>query len=203
LEEVNTRIVGYAITKGEDILELATAPDRRKAAAELLRRACSDAIEHNRYCVTLHAPPTDNLHKLFLHAGGKHCCRESDQGEVFMVRVLAPLKLLRLLGEEFERRANEAGLTRPLELGLTVDRKKYLLSLTQSGVKIVSRRLGRSYLQMNVADFTRSLLGQLDWDAALADGRVAASTNLARQVAPILFPQLPLWWPPFDDLRRV
>ena len=41
-------------------------------------------------------------------------------------------------------------------------------------------RLGRSYLRLNVADFTRLLLGQLDWDRALEEGRVAPSTGLAR-----------------------
>ena len=60
--------------------------------------------------------------------------------------------------------------------------------------------MGRSYLRLNVADFTRLVLGQLDWDAALAEDRVQPSTALARDVGLALFPALPLWRPPLDDL---
>ena len=118
-----------------------------------------------------------------------------------MARLLAPLKLLRLLCGAFTRRAERAGLPRPLELGLSVDGQKYLLEITRQGTRAVSHRLGRSYLKLNVADFTRLLLGQLDWPRALSEGRVEASTGLAQEAAPVLFPRLPLWRPPWDDLR--
>ncbi len=51
-----------------------------------------------------------------------------------------------------------------------------------------------------MADFTRLVLGQLDWDQALAEGRLEPSTALARQAGQVLFPPLPLWRPPLDDL---
>ena len=47
LKESSTRLVGYAAIKGEKIVELVTAPDRRKAAMELLARVCGDAIEQD------------------------------------------------------------------------------------------------------------------------------------------------------------
>ncbi len=200
LEEINTRIVGYAVTRGEKIVELFASPDRRRALPELLARTCSDAIEHDRHTVVLHAPPDSPLHKLFRTAGAFRHHHESDRGEVQMARLLNPLKLLRLLCGEMARRAEEAALPRPLELGLLVEGKKYLLEITGQGARAVSRRLGRSYLCLNVADFTRLLLGQLDWHRAPAEGRVEFSTVLARQAAPVLFPSLPLWRPPLDDL---
>jgi predicted N-acetyltransferase YhbS len=200
LEEINTRIVGYAVSKGEKILELFSAPDRRKAMAELLARTCSDAIEHDRQTVLLHAPPGSPLHQVFRAAGGFRHNHETDRGEVFMARLLAPLKLLRRLCGEFARRAEEAGLPRPLELGLLVEGKKYQLEVTRQGARAVSRRLGRSYVRLNVADFTRLLLGQIDWPRALSEGRVEVSTGLAREAGPVLFPRLPLWRPPLDDL---
>ncbi len=201
LGEISTRIVGYAVTCGEAVVELATSPDRRKAAAELLGRCCGDAIEHNRHGVLMHAPPTRSIHKLFCSAGGQRYHRAWGDGEVFMARLLDPLKLLRRLGGEFCRRVEAAGLALPVELGLAVERKKYHLEVAASGVKVLSRRLGRSYLRLNVADFTRLVLGQLDWDAAIAEGRVEASTAVAREVGPVLFPPLPLWRPPLDDLQ--
>jgi predicted N-acetyltransferase YhbS len=200
LEEINTRIVGYAVTQGEKILELFAAPERRKALAELLARTCSDAIEHDRQTVLLHAPGGSPLHRVFRTAGGFRHCHEADRGEVYMARLLDPLKLLRHLCGEFALRAEEAGLPRPLELGLLVDGKKYLLQITGQRARAVSRRLGRSYLRLNVADFTRLLLGQLDWESAIAEGRVEFSTALARAAALALFPPLPLWRPPLDDL---
>ena len=55
-KESSTRLVGYAAIKGEKIVELVTAPDRRKAAMELLARACGDAIEQDHRRISLHAP---------------------------------------------------------------------------------------------------------------------------------------------------
>ena len=200
LEEINTLIVGYAVTKGEKILELFSAPEKRKARAELLGRVCSDAIEHDRQTVMLHAAPNSALHKILRTAGGFRHNHESDRGEVYMARLLDPLKLLRQLCGELARRAEEAGLPRPLELGLLVDGKKYLVEITGRGARAVSRRLGRSYVRLNVADFTRLLLGQLDWPRALSEGRIEVSTGLAREAAPLLFPRVPLWRPPLDEL---
>ena len=99
-----------------------------------------------------------------------------------MARLLNPLRLLRQLGDDLTRRAEAASLPRPLELGLLVEGKKYLLQLTRQGTHAVSRRLGRSYLQLNVADFTRLLLGQLDWHRACSEGRVVPSTDWASPV---------------------
>jgi len=45
------------------------------------------------------------------------------------------------------------------------------------------------------------VLGHLDWHNAIDTGRLHASTALALKAARTLFPPLPLWRPPFDDLR--
>ena len=200
LDEITTRIVGFAVTKGERIVELLTAPGERRAAAELLARCCGDAIEHDRQTVLLHATPNNSVHKLFQRAGGICRCHESDRGEVYMAKLLAPLKLLRMLSGEFYRRAEEAGLPRPVELGLLVEGRKYRIEVTDRGGRAISRRLGRNYLQLNVADFTRLVLGQLDWRRTLAEGLVQPSTKLAVETGRVLFPHLPLWRPPLDDL---
>ncbi len=200
LDESRTPIVGFAVAEGEAIAELFCAPGRRAALAELLERVCRDSIEHDRHSIVLHASPPSRLHRLLGNAGGSRCYHESDGGQVRMTRLLAPLKLLRLMCGEFSRRADEAGLVRPLELGLLVEGKKYRLEITPRHARAVSRRIGRSYLQLNMSDFTRLLLGQLHWDRALAEGRLTASTALAREAGRVLFPRLPLWCPPFDDL---
>lgn len=203
LGEISTRIVGYAVTRGEQILELMTAPDRPRAAAELLARCCGDAIELDRHCVLLHAPPGCPLFEIFDEAGGCGPPRTPEHGEVSMMRLFDPLGLFRRLCGQFERRAVEAGLPRPLDLGLLVEGQKYQLELGREGIGVTSQRVGRSYLRLNVADFTRLVLGQLDWDAAVADGRLECSTALACNAGRVLFPTLPLWRPPWDEMPTI
>ncbi len=176
LGEISTRIVGYAVTRGEQIMELMAAPGCPRAAVELLARCCGDAIEHDRHCVLLHAPPSCPLFEIFDEAGGCGPPRAAEHGEVCMMRLLDPLELLRRLCGEFERRAAAAHLSRPLDLGLLREGQKYQLELGREGVAATSQRLGRSYLRLNVADFTRLVLGQLDWDSAMVDGRLECST---------------------------
>jgi hypothetical protein len=188
------------VTRGERIVELHTAPGHRTAAAQLLARACRDAIEHGRHTVRLDAPANSRMDKLFHAAAGKPIQRKTVPGLFLMARLLNPTKLLRAMAEEFGRRAQEAGLARPVELGLLVEGRKYRLVLARDAAKTVGGNTGRSYLRMNVADFTRLMLGHLDWEDALADGRVRPSTNLALRAGRVLFPQLPLWFPPLDSL---
>jgi predicted N-acetyltransferase YhbS len=224
LKESSTRVVGYAAVKGEKIVELVTAPERRKAAMELLARTCGDAIEQDHRRISLHAPdgspllayfrggPPSEPHwtpqKLFQEPIGAACFSasrrgletSSEQAEFCMARLLDPLALLRLMCRGFVQRAAQAGLARPLELGLLVDGRKYQIEIAGSG-RASAGTLGRSYLDLNVADFTRLVLGQLDWDRALEEGRVVPSTGLARDAARVLFPLLPFWRPLLDDLR--
>jgi predicted acetyltransferase len=200
LVERNSPIVGYAFTRAERIVELVTAPHHRTAAAQLLARCCGDAIERGRQAVRLDAPPESPLHEIFLAADGVRHHREAARGEFLMAKLLDPLGLLRLLAPALYARAEAARLPRPIELGLSVDGRKYRIVAGPQRVKAVSRTIGRSYLHLNVADFTRLVLGHLDWDRAVREGRLMASTQIAEAAGRVLFPTLPLWRPPLDDL---
>ncbi len=193
-------IVGYAVRRGEQIVELTTQPQRSDVAIELLARCCADAIEDDRRYVMLHTPPCCFLHDLLLQAGGVHHYQAADQGEVLMARLLDPLMLLRLLGEQLHARATAAGLPMPMEFGLAVEEREYRLCLTREGCTAQSGKVGLYKLRLNIADFTRAVLGDLDWDCALAEGRVVPSTLLAEQMSRVLMPTVPLWRPPLDDL---
>lgn len=191
-------IVGYAILQQDRILEL-IAPEQ-PVAELLLARACGEAIERDVESVQLHAPPNDALFALFRAAGGHVHCHEAHQGEVYMVKVPDPLALLRTLAGELHRRAAGAGIERPAQLGLLVEGEKLCLSLTRRSVQLSRKKLGRSYLSCNRAELTRLLLGHLDLEEAIGHGRLEASTRLAREMAAALFPRLPWWRPPVDEV---
>ncbi len=91
-------------------------------------------------------------------------------------------------------------MTRPCELGWVLAGEKYRLVVSRRSVKLGRHRIGRSYLACNGANVTRLLLGHLDIDEALAEGRLRASTQLAAETARVLFPRLPLWRPPLDEM---
>jgi predicted N-acetyltransferase YhbS len=212
LEERNTTLVGYAAVKGAAIVELMTAPGRKRAAGELLARICGDAIEQDLHALALHGPADGPLADVFQEAGGRRLATGTgsggsarlptmpEHGEVYMARLLDPLGFLARTSDELVCRANAARLPRPLELGLLVDGHKYQIELTRQAARTSAMRLGRSYLRLGLADLTRLVLGQLDWEQALAKGSVEPSTALAEEAGRALFPRLPLWRPPLDDL---
>ena len=141
LGEVNTRIVGYAAVRGDQIVELMASPDCPHAAAELLFRCCGDAIERDCHCLLLHAPPGCPLFELFDEAGGCGPSISPERGEVQMMRLLNPLEFLDRLGDQFAGRATDARLPRPLDLGLLVDGQKYQIELGSENVGRVLRLL--------------------------------------------------------------
>ena len=200
LNDTLTPIVGYAVVKDERIVELMTSSDLPRVAEQLLARTCRDAIEHDTHHVRLDAAPNDPLHRTFKEAGGKQHYHESEFGEVWMVKVFDPLGLFLTISSEVHRRATAAGLTIPNELGILLDGKKYTLSTRQRTARLEPGKLGRSYLECNTAEFTQLMMGHLNVEAAVAAGRLQASTRVAMETAGILFPQLPLWQPPFDSL---
>ncbi len=203
LDEQKAPIVGYAVTKGEQILELVAAPKRPRIAALLLARACRDAIEADRHGVLLHAPQSDSLHKLFLKAGGYSQHHVVDHGEVFMAYIAQPLKLLRLMKHLLIERAHRAALPNCWALAIEVDRRRYLISCADGDLNVAGRKRAEDSIQLNEADFARMLLGQLDWPRALEEQRILFQTSTAEQLARALFPQVPFWKPPLDDLEFV
>jgi predicted acetyltransferase len=200
LNDTLTPIVGYAVVKDERIVELMTSSDLPRVAEQLLARTCRDAIEHDTHHVRLDAAPNDPLHRTFTVAGGRQHYHESEFGEVWMVKVFNPLALFRSISTEVHRRARAAGMTIPSELGILLEGKKYALSIRQRTARLEPGKLGRSYLECSNAELTQLLLGHLNVESSVEAGRLQASTRVAVETATILFPQLPLWQPPFDSL---
>ncbi len=200
LDDAMVPIVGYAAMKEGRIAELMTVPDHPRAASQLLARACGDAIERDYHTVRLDAPPGHPLHQTIELAGGRFRYEEVAGGEVFMVKLFDPLALLKMLLPQIHQRAKAAELARPCELGIRYDGEKLRLVVSRRGVKLAAGKLGRSYLKCNRGILTQLLLGHLKAKAAAECGRLEASTQVAAETASVLFPPLPFWRPPLDDL---
>jgi GNAT superfamily N-acetyltransferase len=193
-------IVGYAVMKESRILELVVSPKFPQAATQLLARACSDTIEQDGNYVRLEAPSADPLHQILVRAGGTVHHHESVQGEASLVKVLDIEQTVVALGEQLRERARRGSIPLPFELGLRIDGGKFCLELRPRSVRIRAARRGRSYLETGLLEWTQLLLGHLDLRSAIAAGRVVASTRVAAESAATLFPPLPLWRPPLDEL---
>ena len=222
LDETRTAIVGYAAVRGKRILELMAEPGRESepgcgsqtahnsAAIALLARVCDDAIEQGHNHVTYHGHPQDRLHDLFTAAGGTHHHdTHNEDGEVFMARLLQPGRVLNLLAPELHARL-QAGAdsaftksTMPGRLSLNVDGKRYTFLLGRKGVAVQTGRTAlfqaANHANLNVADFTRLILGQFDWTVPPSESSLRVSTPATDVLLRLLFPSLPLWRPPLDD----
>jgi len=196
----NESIVGYVITRQDQVLELMADPRYPSAHVQLLARACGEAIECDAHAISYQGPSNDPLHQLFFQGGGEVQHHELQQGEVTMVKLFEPWAFLQSMLPELHQRAETASLTRPTELGLSVDGQKYLLVLTRRSAKLQAGRLGRSYLTCNMAELTRMLLGHADLSEAADQGRVEPSTRVALELGRVLFPELPMWRSTLDDL---
>ena len=184
-KESSTRLVGYAAIKGEKIVELVTAPERRKAAMELLARVCGDAIEQDHRRILLYAAADSPLLAYFRdegeslrstpfasavfadHAGSQRSSLCSER------RVLhgAAARSVGAVAVDVRpvRRARRQGGSLGRWTWLARRRRKYQIEIAGRG-RAMAGTLGRSYLRLNVADFTRLVLGQLEWDRALEEG---------------------------------
>jgi hypothetical protein len=200
LTETVAPIVGYAVVRQERVVELLTNPEHPTARYQLLARTCADAIERRGSEIVLEAPSGDPLHEFVQSAGGIVHHQEADGDEVFMVKVLDAVAFLNRLAPLIEARARAADPSGTCELGLLIEREKLQLSVGRRGAKICRDRLGRSYISCNRCEFTRLLLGHSSPVDAARQGRLTASTQTALDLAEILFPRLPSWRPPWDDL---
>jgi hypothetical protein len=190
------------VIREDCVLELLTLPGHEAAGEQLLARAAAETIELDRQVVTLHLPPGDRLQTVLQRAGGLHHYQEAWQGAVTMVKLLAPQRYLRGQQGTLFDRARAAGLATPWALTIAVDGERHTIVGTRRSVKLRDGAPpgGRREIALNRADFTRMLLGHLDVRAAQQAGRVRVSSSKALDMASALFPQLPLWTPPWDGL---
>ena len=222
LAEQVAAIRGYVFLKEGRIVELVIDPLRPELAQHLVARVCADASEQDHWQVRLDAPADDGLYHLFHQAGGRVEQAEEVGGEVCMAKIFEPLRLLAAMEGVFVARHRVAALARPLALGLeiqcgaklgrtelgrtqlsrthAVEVARLRLVFTGRGMNLDRGSLGRQYLTLRKRDLAPLLLGHWHLPDMIEAGRIDASTPSAGQIGRVLFPKLPWWRPPLDDL---
>lgn len=200
LDGTFSAIVGYAAARGERIVELVTKPERPDAAVRMLSRFCGDAIEQDLREIRVDLSPNHPLHQLLLSSGGIFRQREQDRGQVFMVRVLDTARLVSALHAELQSRLRFEKPAAQRELGFVIDDQPLVLEITPSQTRLTRKRPGRTHLRCDWSQFWQLLLGHMDVQQAASCGTLFVSNRFGLELAGTIFPQLPLWYPPLDDL---
>ncbi len=198
--EAPAHIVGYAVTRGSQVIELATLPTYRRAAHPLLERACQDAIEHDHRTISLHIPATDGLHELMLSAGGSWST-SGRNGSTLLVKLLDPARWIENLYEVLLERAKAAGLTRPLILTFDTGRRRYRLELTRRSGHLIRDDAATADVTCTPEMLAALLLGNVDVPAAQQSGQLAVRDEELVQRLAALFPPTPFWQSQFDLQR--
>jgi len=190
-------IVGYAVTRGAQIVELATLPDFARAAALLLARACQNAIEHDHRNISLHLPATDPLHEVLLAANGRRLALRTGTNTL-MLKLLDPARWIESIYDVLVERAKAAGITRPFQVVFGLGRRKVRLDLTRRSGHLTCEHAAPVEVACDADTFGALLLGNLDVVAACEAGLVeVANDELAARLA-ALFPVSDYWQSPLD-----
>jgi predicted N-acetyltransferase YhbS len=201
LTDERAPIVGYAVMRGRRVVEFATNPEYPTADEQLLARACGEMIEHDRQELSLCIPPSSGIQQYLCNPLPPAVNHEPEEWQ--MVRVPDFGRLLRCLLPELQRRLDKADYRGTSELGLAIGTEKHVLSISRAGIKHTADKLGRSYVQLSRDAATRLLLGRLNFNTALDNETVRASTQAAREIGAVLFPTVPWWISQWDELTAI
>jgi predicted acetyltransferase len=201
------RIVGYAVARGDTILELCCLRDSARVAPRLMVRACQDAIERDHHTLSLYAPASDPLHELVVTAGGSWCADERNgrpvgaNGGTLLVKLISPPRWIEAIFPILRRRAKRAGLPRPFQIGFDCGSEKYQLVVTRRSSRLVEDSTASADVHCDAATFESLLVGNLNIAKAHESGRLRArSAEMLERVA-ALFPPALFWQSEFDELR--
>jgi hypothetical protein len=191
---------GYAFVKDHKILEIASHPAHPQALRALLGRVRAEALERAYPEVIVHAPPDHPALDPF-RALGKVIDQDDHDGTSSMYHVPNIDRFLNAILPELSRRAVEAGVPLPLELGLTVDDRRWLLHVeaTVPRSRIEPDKLSRRHLTLGAPTLVRLLMGHVGIERAAEEPGFESSTGTALDAARVLFPTRPIWRSPLDS----
>jgi predicted N-acetyltransferase YhbS len=190
---------GYAFVKDHKILELASHPAHPQALRALLGRVRAEALERAYPEVIVHAPVDHPVLDVIRQSSGKVIDQEEYDGTASMYHISHLGRFFAAILPELERRASESGTALPMELGLTVGDRRWLLHLESGSSRVEPDKLSRRHLTLSPSAMVRLAMGHTGIDRAIAEDGVEASTATAIDAARTLFPVRPIWRSPLDS----
>jgi ribosomal protein S18 acetylase RimI-like enzyme len=202
-EDLSTesRIVGYAVTHGSQVVEVCCRPKYAWVAPRLLERACRDAIERDYHAISLHTSAEDPLHELMVTAGGSWSADDRGAGGTLLVKLLDAPRWIETLDAVLRCRTRAAGIPRPCELGFDVGGRRCRLVLTRRRSRLVDEEPARVDVSCSPREFSNLLLGNLHVGRARDAGRIEVSGDDVLPRLAVLFPPCLFWQSQFDALR--
>jgi len=194
-------VVGYAVVRDSCIIEMMTLPGHSAVRPLLVARACRDAIDRDHHFVSLHTPPTDPMHEFLVTAGG-NWLTSAPHGGQWMHKLLSPEKWIERLYPTLYRRAREAGIPRPLEIGFAVGESRYRFLFTRRSVRLEHALPSASVdVTCDLLTFQNLLTSNLAWPKALERGLLRVADPPKAALLAALFPPRLFWQSPFELLR--
>jgi predicted N-acetyltransferase YhbS len=190
---------GYAFVKDHKVLEVAYNSNHPQALKALLGRIRSEALERAYPEVIIQAPGDHPALAAIRAVGGKVNDQEEFEGNASMYHLPNIERFLQVILPELSYRALHSDVDLPLELGLTVSDRRYLLHIEKSRSKVEPDRLSRRHLNLSPASLARLALGHTGIDGAALEEGFEASTSTALDAARVLFPVRPIWRSPLDS----
>jgi predicted N-acetyltransferase YhbS len=192
---------GYAFVKDHKILEIATSQAHPQALRSLLGRVRAEALERAYPEVVVHAPSDHSVIDTFRTCGGRVIDQEDYEGTSSMYHIPDVGGYLRAILPELSRRVVEAGAALPLEMGLTIGERRWLLHVEAKPARsrVESDKLSRRHLTLTHSTFARLAMGHIDVDLAAKEDGFESSTGTALDAARILFPTRLIWRSPLDS----
>jgi hypothetical protein len=195
-----SRIVGYAVIHGSQVLELCCLPGFGLAAPRLLARACQDAIEHDYHTISLHTSAADPLHELVVTAGGTWCSDPGSGGQL-LTKLLEPARWVAAIFPLLRQRAKAAGLRLPLEIGFDCGAPQFRFVVTRRSSRLIADETAPRDVRCPMPTLRQLLTGNLDLALSRADGEFRARDDATYRAVAALFPPALLWQSQFDMLR--
>jgi len=192
-------VKGYAFIKDHKILEIAFDSAHPQALRALLGRVRAEALERAYPEVTVHAPADHAVIDVVREASGRIFDQDAHDGTVSMYHIPDLGRFLKCIVPELALRASEAGTPLPLELGICLDDRRWLIHVDGKQSFVEPEKLSRRHLTLTPSALVRLLMGHTGITAASDEEGFIASTSTALDAARILFPPQSIWRSPLDS----
>lgn len=200
LAAANEQLVGYAVLRDSEVIEMYVDPDCPAASTALLTRACRDAIDRGHHYISLHTPADDPLHELIVTAGGNWASQPAHG--LWLARLIAPDRWVERLYSVLRERAVAADIDRPAEIIFRVDERLIALVLTRRSARL-EQRAGDDgdAIACSAATLQDLLLGNLSLARAQREQLLPPLDDERARLVRGLLPPRQLWQSPWEVLR--